>query len=265
MHETQPTAMESFSAKNQTEDPKRRPNWKALFFVVLFFGFVLLALFLQSPLSAVSGIDVKGNLQVRYEDIVRTAGIETGMSFWRIDKAEAAEQLMAAYPLIQSADIQVSWTGNVVIAVVEKSVSGIMYQQGKLYSLLQDGTVLDAGEKLEAVHVPLISMDKAAILEPGKKVEAVELIELVKQIPEIERKVLDGISEIRITSEGPWKVYMRDKFEVRIPPLQFADKFKSYEKYRNALGDKATPVIINLLESSYTQPFGKEPEKKGGE
>lgn len=263
MHETQPTAIESYSAKNQTEDPKRRPNWKALFFVVLFFGFVLLAVFLQSPLSAVSTIDVKGNLQVRYEDIVRSSEIEQGMSFWRINKTETAERIIAQYPLIQSADVQVSWSGDVVIAVVEKSVSGVMYQQGKLYSLLHDGTVLAATDKLEAAHVPLISMDKAAILETGKQVEAGDLRELLKQMPEVDRKVLDQISEIRITDQGPWKVYMRDKFEVRIPPGHFADKFKSYEKYRNALGEKAKPVIINLLESSYTEPFKKEQEKGG--
>ncbi|MGB8956454.1 MAG: FtsQ-type POTRA domain-containing protein [Tumebacillaceae bacterium] len=261
MHETPPTIAETYTGKNQSGERKRRPNWKALLFVVIFFVLVMLAGFLQSPLSAVSSIEVKGIHQVRYEDVLRTAKIEKGVSFWKIDKTDAAQAILEAFPLVQSADVQVSWTGEVVIAVVEKGISGTLVTPEGFYRLLQDGTALKAEDKGEADNVPLISMDNLPAVEAGKKVASSDLIELVKQIPEVERGVLDQISEIRVTSEGAWKVFMRDKFEVRIPPRQFADKMKGYAKYRDGLGKDAQPGVIDL-QSNFFKSYSNNNQPK---
>lgn len=261
MHETPPTIAETYTGNNQPGERKRRPNWKALLFVVIFFVLVILAGFLQSPLSAVSSIEVKGIHQVRYEDILRTAKVEKGVSFWKIDKTDAAQAILEAFPLVQSVDVQVSWTGEVVIAVVEKGISGTLVTTEGFYRMLQDGTALKAEEKGEAGNVPLISMDTLPKVEAGEKVASGDLLELVKQIPEVERGVLDQISEIRITAEGPWKVFMRDKFEVRIPPHQFADRMKGYAKYRDGLGQDAQPGIIDL-QSNFFKSYSNKSQPK---
>lgn len=258
MHETSPTIAEKYTGKNQPAERKRRPNWKALLFVVIFFVLVMLAGFLQSPLSAVSSIEVKGIHQVRYEDILRTAKIEKGVSFWKINKTDAAQAILAAFPIVQSVDVQVSWTGEVVIAVVEKGISGTLVAPDGFYRVLQDGTALKPEDKGDTGNVPLISMDKLPKVEAGKKVASGDLLELVEQIPEVERGVLDQISEIRITADGPWKVFMRDKFEVRIPPRQFADKMKGYAKYRDGLGQKAQPGIIDLQSNFFKSYTGQK-------
>jgi cell division protein FtsQ len=263
MPDIPPTLAETFADKQPTQPRKRRPNWKALLFVVVFFGGLLVAGYLQSPLSTVSTIEVKGIHQVRYEEILRAAGIQQGMSFWRIRKGDVADKIHAAFPLIESADVQVSWTGEVVIAVAEKSVAGLLHEGNKFYRLLQDGTVLEASGKEEST-LPVISMDNPPSVKTGARVTTPELLELAKQMPEVERKILDQISEIRITAEGPWKIYMRDRFEVRIPPRLFADKMKGYDKYRNALGADAKPGIISLQESEHFEPY-QPAKKKGGE
>jgi cell division protein FtsQ len=255
MQNTKPTIAELYAANKQPKESKRRPNWKALLFVLLFFGLILGAGFLQSPLSAVSHIEVKGIQQVRYEDVLRAAGIEKGMSFWKISTDDAEGKVLKALPLVKSVDIQVSWRGEVVIAIVEKTVAAKLIAGGEFHRLLQDGTVLDSTKKLEADNLPLVSMDNPPALEPGQKVTSDDLLQLLKQIPEVERTVLDGISEIRITAEGPWKIFMRDKFEVRIPPRQFADKLKGYELYRKSLPEGTLPGVINLLEAQYHQPY----------
>ncbi|ASS75865.1 hypothetical protein CIG75_13475 [Tumebacillus algifaecis] len=258
-----PTVLESYAEQQQPQTGKRRPNRKALLFVVIFFGLLLVAGLLKSPLSEVSYIEVKGNHQVRYEEILRTAELERGMSLLSINKGAVKEKLLTTYPIVETVDVEVSWKGEVVIAVVEKRVAGLMLQDAKLFRILQDGMVLPGREKLEAEQLPVISLDVPTSLTPGQKVISEDVLELVKQIPEVERAVLDQISEIYVTDEGPWRIYMRDKFEVRIPPRQFADKMKAYLAYRSALPVDTKPSIINMLEANYMENF--KPEDKKGE
>jgi cell division protein FtsQ len=262
MSQHPPTLAETI-AKQGPSQKKRRPNWKALLFVVVFFGGLLVAGYLQSPLSNVSSIEVKGLREVRYEDVLRASGIRQGMSFWRIKKSEAASKIMVANPMIESVDISISWRGEVVISVVEKMVSGILLAEDGFHHVLQDGTVLEKIDRLEGTNVPILSLDTPPVVKPGEKVEGEDLLELTRQIPEVDRTVLDQISEIRITAEGPWRIYMRDKFEVRIPPRQFADKMKSYDTFRKALGSDKPPGILDL-ESNYYKPFTPG-QQKGGE
>jgi len=263
MQPTPPTIAETYTAK-PPEDRKRRPNWKALLFIVIFFLLVLVAGFLQSPLSAVSRIDVTGNNLVRYEAILTTSGVEKGMSFWKIDTDRAEEAILTAFPLVESVNIQVTWTGEVTIALAEKVLAGTLVNGTSFCTVLSDGTVLACGAKPENDTVPLISMDNLPAIEPGRKAPSPDLLELVKQVPEVERTVLDTISEIRVTAEGPWRIFMRDKFEARIPPRLFADKMKGYLKFRNALDASKPPGIINLLESNYYEAYkgGGEPAGK---
>lgn len=264
MHETPPTVLENL-AQQQAPEKKRRPNWKALLFVLIFFGGVLLAIFMQSPLSAISYIEVKGNHQVRYDEILRATGLEKGKSFWKVDEEEAAATIRETFPLVESADVQVSWTGEVVIAVAEKTVAGVLLTGDGFHRLLQDGTVLDRKEQGLADQVPIITMEKAPKLSTGQKVRSAELLELLQQIPEVKREVLDQVSEIHITASGPWQVFMRDRFEVRIPPRQFADKMDEYDKYRNALGRDKAPGVINLLDAEFYEPFPAQTEQEGSE
>jgi cell division protein FtsQ len=262
MHETPPTVLETKS-QQQKPEIKRRPNWKALLFVLIFFGGVLLAVFLQSPLSAIRYIEVKGNHQVRYDELLRTAGLAKGMSFWKVDAQEAEERILKAFPIVESVDVQVSWTGEVVIAVAEKTIAGLVLTDKGFHRLLQDGTVLDRSEQAKADQVPIITMDHPPTLTPGQKVSSADLSELLKQIPEVKREVLDQISEIHMTADGPWRLFMRDRFEVRIPPRQFADKMRDYDKFRSALGKDKAPGVINLLESNYYEPFQSKTTAEG--
>ncbi|MCX7571610.1 FtsQ-type POTRA domain-containing protein [Tumebacillus sp. DT12] len=258
-----PTIAETIAAGPQPSQKKRRPNWKALLFVVVFFGGVLVAGYLQSPLSTVSSIEVKGLREVRYEEVLRAADIRQGMSFWRIKKSDAAANIMAANPLIESADLTISWKGEVVIAVVEKTAAGLLLADDGFHPVLQDGTVLAKVEQLEGTNVPIISLDTAPTVEAGQRLDHPDLLELTKQMPEVDRAVLDQISEIRVTVTGQWRLFMRDKFEVRIPPRQFADKMKTYSTFRTALGSDKPPGILDL-ESDYYKPFTPG-QKKGGE
>lgn len=262
MHETPSTIAKSFTAQTQEPNRKRRPNWKALLFVVVFFVLLLVAGFLQSPLSAINTIEVKGNHEIRYDEIVRTSGINKGMSFWRISKSKASDAIMKTFPLVKTVDIEVSWTGHVVIAVVEKQASGSLVTADGYYSILQDGTVMNKTEKPDD-SMPLISTDKLPALKPGQVIADADLLALAKQIPEVDRKVLDQISEVHVAEKGPWQVFMRDKFEVRIPAQQFADKMNSYQKFRDSLPASTPPGILNLLESNYLQEYKSTAKKEG--
>ncbi|PWK11635.1 cell division protein FtsQ/DivIB [Tumebacillus permanentifrigoris] len=262
MHETPSTIAETYTAKTPEQTRKRRPNWKALLFVVVFFLLLLVAGFLQSPLSAVNTIDVKGNHEIRYDEIVRSSGINKGMSFWRISTSKSTEAILKTYPLVKTVDIQVSWTGNVVIAVVEKSVSGTLVTATGFHSILQDGTALNKTAK-PADSMPLISMETLPAVKPGEVVNSEDIQALAKQIPEVDRTVLDQISEVHIPAKGPWQVFMRDKFEVRIPERQFADKMNSYQKFRNSLPANTPPGILNLLESNFLQEYKTKAKKEG--
>ncbi|HEU4962553.1 MAG TPA: FtsQ-type POTRA domain-containing protein [Bacilli bacterium] len=259
MHETPPTVLETYQ-EQQKPEKKRRPNWKALLFVLIFFAAVLLAVFLKSPLSALSYIEVKGNHQVRYDELLRAAGLQKGMSFWKVDTDEAEAQILKTFPLVESVDVQVSWTGEAVIAIVEKSITGLVLTDKGFYRLMQDGTVLDRSESGQAEQLPVITMERAPKLTPGQKTTSADLLELLKQIPEVKREVLDQVSEIHITGDEQWQIYMRDRFEVRIPARHFADKMQDYDRFRNALGKDKAPGIINLLESNYYEPFGQQAE-----
>ncbi|KEO83177.1 cell division protein FtsQ/DivIB [Tumebacillus flagellatus] len=262
MHETPSTIAETYTSKTPKPTQKRRPNWKALLFIVVFFLLIVVAGFLQSPLSAVNTIDVKGNHEIRYDEIVRASGITKGMSFWRISSKKSADAILKAYPVIKTADIQVSWTGNVVIAVAEKAVSGTLVAKDGFYSILQDGTVLEKAAKPDD-SMPLITMETLPALKPGVVVQDANLQALAKQIPEVERSTLDQISEVRIPAKGPWQVFMRDKFEVRVPEKVFADKMNEYQKFRNSLPADTPPGILNLLESNYMQEYKNTAKKEG--
>jgi len=122
---------------------KNRKGVSKSFWLLLlsFTAIVLAVLYLASPLALVDQIDIMGNEYLSSTDILKEAGIETGMHIWQLSLASSRDKL-SANPWISEVHLSRQFLNTISIKLKERT--GVVVLAGKEQSwvVAGDGVVL---------------------------------------------------------------------------------------------------------------------------
>ncbi|GAA4715597.1 cell division protein FtsQ/DivIB [Brevibacillus fulvus] len=190
--------------------PKKRSNRKLLFILLLFFLAILVVIFIRSPYSKVSEIQVYGNDTYTKEEIVKASGLNVGMQFLNVWESQVRENLKSLKG-ISAVSLVRQFPGIIQLRVEEfDRVAYTTTSQGQRYPLLQNGEVL------KQVDFSKRMLDRPLILQWNSP----ELLpQLAKALANISPAILGEISDISLTPTAYDKqriiLHMRDGNEVR--------------------------------------------------
>ncbi|SFS50098.1 cell division protein FtsQ/DivIB [Marininema halotolerans] len=214
----------------------------ALLFLLLFFAGVVLLLFLKSPLSEIQEIEVIGNQIVSDQEILKTAQVAKGGSYYGWNQERANERLERMRE-IRSVTSERIFPGRIRLTIDEENRIAFWSDEEKIVPVLSKGEVLFDRPWDGAVDRPL--------LRGWSKNELTD--SFVRQLAKVPKKIVSDISEIRLDPDHTYptgmKVYTRQGHVIRLRMEDFARRITVYPIFRNR-----SPGTLNLLGSTKFTP-----------
>jgi cell division protein FtsQ len=231
---------------------RRKANRRLIFLLFLFFSLIAVVTYVQSPLSHVKKIIVKGNQDYSTNEIIRKTGVTTKNNIWQI-KGQVIAGKLEQLPEINKASVKVRWPNSIIIQVKEHKRIAYLKKDAVFYPVLENGTILSKGQSQFPINAPiLIDFEQGIVLE--------EMVTELKKLPE---EILNSISEIHYT---PYKTdnyhissYMNDGFEVSATIRSFSEKMSHYPSIISQL-DVTKKGVIDLEVGSFFKAYGSNGE-----
>ncbi|GGE22495.1 hypothetical protein GCM10011571_25720 [Marinithermofilum abyssi] len=229
---------------------RKSPSPLAAVLILLFFSGVCVLLFLQSPLGKIHRIEVTGNRMVPDKEVLKTARLSQGTSFFQWNGNQAAEWLQSK-PEISKVTVDKVFPGTVRFHIQEEMRVALWDQQGRLYPVLGDGTVMRNRPWNGLVDRPVMSGWNSGHMDRT----------LAQELAKLPSEVMADISEIRPGYDRTYrdlvKVYTRHNHLVRLRAGELSEKMKLYPAFR-----KHPPGTVNFLESTWFVPAKENTKKK---
>lgn len=201
--------------------------------------------YLQSPLSHIKKIVVKGNHLLTTEEIIDRSDLTSETNIWSIKKNKIRE-ILTDHPVIESAEMKRKLPSTVEIQIKEYDHVGYVEDENEYLALLNNGVLYGSGSLMER-QVPLIVNFDQQTMEP-----------LAKELAKIPERVHQLISEIHLqeTKDQRNKIllYMVDGFIVEASMTSFSEQMKAYPSIVSQLDQKDKGTIF-LGKGAYFQPF----------
>lgn len=239
---------------------RRKANRRLIFLLVLFFALIVIVAYIQSPLSRVKAITVKGNEFYSSQEIIQKTGISKSTNIWTVKKSEIAANL-ERLPEIKTADVEMNWLNSIEIKITEHKKLAYLKKDSFYYPVLENGAIL---ENRKTGRVPI----NAPILIGFK--EGTALKEMLKEMGKLPKVVLNSVSEIHYepskTDQFHITLFMNDGFEVSASIKSFSGKMAHYPSIISQL-DPSKKGIIDLEVGSYFKAYapaakGEDPVEK---
>ncbi|KAA0548023.1 cell division protein FtsQ/DivIB [Bacillus sp. BGMRC 2118] len=234
---------------------RQKANRRLIFYVSIFFLLIIGILYLQSPLSHVNHVEVRGNVHVHSEEIVSLSDITNQTSFWNLDNDLIKDKIMKNEQ-IKSVTIERKLPNSVEIVVSEMKRVAYAINEGKYFPILENGNVLKSSESTSFPSDAPILMD----WKPGE-----ELQEMASELSKLTPAIVNSISEIHHTPEDADSLhitlFMNDGREVSATITDFAQKMSAYPAIVNQLDPELRGVIhmeVAYYFESYEQPATEE-------
>ena len=239
------------------QQSRQKVNRQLIGYIAFFFILILCVLYLQSPLSNVRHIEVRGNEHITDGEIVRLSGLSSKTSFWKV-KSDAIIEKISSHPEIKTVKVQRQFPNRVIFTVEERKRVAYIYNNQKFLPLLENGRIL---KEMEQDIVP----SDAPILVNWKRGE--EIQEMAAQLVELTPEVANAISEIHHTPNSNNRyhitVFMNDGFEVSATVHNFAEKMALYPSIVSQLGSDVKG-IIHLEVSNYFRAYESDEKNEEG-
>ena len=227
---------------------KKKANRRLVFYLSIFFILISVIVYIQSPLSDVKTINIKGNSIVSDEEITELAQLNDSPNIWAISKKNM-EQKITDSPMVESANIKKKLPRTVQINIDEYDMVG--YVKENDYFL----PVLENGEKLSEIKSKTMSGKAPLILDFTEEIYLEKISEELNELPDNIRKL---ISEIHWNPSDDNKnkilLYMNDGYTVDGTIRNFAEKMKVYPSIVSQLPEDAEG-IIHIGVGAYFESF----------
>ncbi|MBM6618544.1 cell division protein FtsQ/DivIB [Bacillus suaedaesalsae] len=240
---------------------RQKANRRLIFYVSIFFLLIIGILYLQSPLSHVKNVEVKGNVHVLSDEIVSLSEINDKTSFWNLN-TESITHKIKQNKQIKSVTIERKLPNSVGIVVTEMKRVAYAINDGKYYPILEDGNVLKSSESTSFPSDAPILMD----WKPGE-----ELQEMASELAKLSPAIVNSISEIHHTPEESDSVhitlFMNDGREVSATITDFAKKMSAYPAIVSQLNPELKGIIhmeVAYYFESYEQLEVEESNEETG-
>jgi cell division protein FtsQ len=233
---------------------RRKANRRLIFLLFLFFALIVVVAYIQSPLSRVKAISVKGNEFYSSQEIIQKTGLSNQTNIWTVKKNAIATNL-ESLPEIKTVDVKMNWLNSIEIKVTEHKKLAYLKKDSFYYPVLENGTIL---ENRKTGRVPI----NAPILMGFK--EGTVLKEMLTEMEKLPKVVLNSVSEIHYdpskTDQFHIRLFMNDGFEVSASIKSFSGKMAHYPSIISQL-DPGKKGIIDLEVGSYFKAYA--PASKG--
>lgn len=243
---------------------KKKANRRLIFYLTILFLLIAIVVYLQSPLSHVKQVAVKGNVHVSDEEIKEMSHVTGKDNFWKVDKQQV-ESSVKGHPEVTKVSVSRDFPNTITIQVDEYDRVGYVRVDGSYYPILENGKRLDSYElRVTNGDAPLLlDFDKATYLE-----------EMSKELRELPSSVANLISEIHWTptDDNPFqiKLYMNDGYEVQGTIRNFSKKMRAYPSIVTQLSPEDKGIIhidVGAYFESYsdTEQEGSSEVENSGE
>lgn len=234
--------------------------------VIVFFAFLGVVVFLESPLTRVRGFVVQGNRSISANQILQDTSLHTGMSLWQVNGQAVADEVLSKEPLVEKVQVTTNNVQGIVhIDVTEKHIVAVYAVDGKFYNLLNDGVVYSMNLNQGGFSWPLVTVSGNPVPTLGKTLTSA-VHTLCNQLSG--STIQTGhISELHVDSFGYVTAYMDNGFAVLSPVHNLAVVLSSATNaIHYFLGKGYPPGLIDMsgLPPYRYTPFAKTPAKKGG-
>lgn len=235
---------------------RKKANRRLIIYLTILFLLIAVVVYLQSPLSDVREITVKGEQNVAASEIKELAGITNDANFWKID-TDSIENSLEAHKEITAATVSRQFPDHVTIQVKEAERIGYVKQNGEFTPILENGKKLSSNTEIPSGDAPiLVGFTKPTYLK-----------EMSKELKELPQSVFNLISEIHWEPEegNPYQIrlYMNDGYQVLASIRNFSSKMPVYPSIVSQL-DEGAEGIIHINVGAYFEAYNT-PEKENGD
>ncbi|PAE43288.1 cell division protein FtsQ/DivIB [Bacillus sp. 7884-1] len=230
------------------EQRRRKANRRLIILLFLFFTMIAVVAYVQSPLSHVKKITIKGNDLLSTNEIISTSHLSKKTNIWSVKKDSIALNLQKVN-VIKEAKVKIVWPNTVMIEIEERKKIAYLESDNSYYPVMENGKIL---KDREVSEIPV----SAPILFKFK--EGAILKEMVSALEELPDEVLNAISEVHYTPKKTDQyhisLFMNDGFEVSATLRSFSEKMIHYPSIISQL-DPNKKGIIDLEVGSYFKAY----------
>lgn len=230
---------------------RKKANRRLIFYLSIFFILISIIVYLQSPLSHIREIEVKGNNFLLSEEIVDISQLTTETNIWTIDQQGIVEAL-EGNEAIRSAQVDRKLPWTVEIVVQEYNHIGYVKDESSYHPVLHNGKVLSSIHKSTIGDGPLLS----------SFTDEEYLSKMASQLDELPQNIYRLISEVtwQPTELNKNKIllYMNDGFIVDGTIRNFSEKMLAYPSIVSQL-DPGEKGIIHIGVGSYFEKLEESP------
>ncbi|MGX6442035.1 cell division protein FtsQ/DivIB [Neobacillus sp. K501] len=241
------------------EQRRRKANKRLILLLFLFFTMIAVVAYVQSPLSHVKKITIKGNEMLSTDEIISETGIKKEeTNIWSIKKKEITKELQGLSE-INKAEVMMQWPNSIIINIQERKKVAYVENENSYFPVMENGKVLKDRQLTEIpVNAPILfKFNEGAILN-----------EMIAELDKLPDEILNSISEIHYspkkTDDYHISLFMNDGFEVSATMRSFSDKMVHYPSIISQL-DPSQKGIIDLEVGSFFKAYETEVEESEGE
>jgi cell division protein FtsQ len=233
------------------EQRRRKANRRLIILLFLFFTMIAVVAYVQSPLSHVKKITIKGNELLSTDEIIKITKISKDTNIWSVKK-DTISLTLKEMNVIKQAKVTIKWPNTVMIEIEERNKIAYLESDESYFPVMENGKVLMDRDVAEIpVNAPILFKFK----------EGAILKEMVTALDELPVEVLNAISEIHYTPKKTDQyhisLFMNDGFEVSATLRSFSEKMIHYPSIISQL-DPSIKGIIDLEVGSYFKAYELE-------
>lgn len=236
------------------EQRRKKANRRFIFYITLFFILILVIVYVQSPLSRISHIEIKGNNYTSKSKILSKTKLSEHPHYWDVNPGKV-ESKVESIPTIKKAQVNKAFPGTVTIQLTEFQRIAYLDKNGTYYPILENGTLRDplAKGKLPVNAPILIGWNENKALD-----------HMAEQLSKTPPGILHAISEIHLSqtdrSDDKVVLYMNNGLKVVANIATFSNNIKAYPGIAENLPSDAKGTV-HLQLGAYFEPEHK-PAKK---
>ncbi|MGI8315031.1 cell division protein FtsQ/DivIB [Halobacillus mangrovi] len=236
---------------------KKKANRRLIVYLTILFLLIATVVYLQSPLSDVREVVVKGQQHVSEEEIQEISKITKDTNIWQVESDKIKKRL-ESHNEITFADVNRKFPSTVQIEVEEAERIGYVKENGEFRPILENGTELKSTSPLPGGDAPILAgFNKPTYLK--------EMSQELKELPD---SVSSLISEIHWEpkEDNPYQIrlYMTDGYQVLASIRTFSSKMPAYPSIVSQL-DEGLEGIIHIDVGAYFEEFTEAEQEQQSE
>ncbi|WP_445504951.1 cell division protein FtsQ/DivIB [Microvirga sp. G4-2] len=166
-------------------------------------------------------VTISGIAQMRETEVLAAAGLNSKLSLVFLDVNTLRERLEHV-PMIESATVRKLYPNELVITLTERLPYAIWQNNGELFIIAADGTVIDLMQDERFVDLPFVVGENANI-------RSKEYFALLEAAGPLKARIRAGT----LVSGRRWTLKMDNGMDVRLPELGAADALARLVKLEN--------------------------------